>query len=244
MGNNSIFAGKRSFDIGCRVIKWDEKDGLDFTPKGKYIRQNNISEDELKSQLKQFCVHWSVTYRAKQMFTGLVAEGLSSNFMIDDDVDENGYATVFQCLDCTHGGWTQGGSFNTSARGVELSYMPQAWENKNLYSDANIKKWDVQPHEMKVGKVHGVNMNVFLPTEAQMKSLYQLLWGITQLFPDIPTKFPRDNEGNFLLTTLPKGSTFTGFINHYNVTRDKIDTCGLDLQTIEQEVEKRKQVAV
>jgi hypothetical protein len=134
----------KSFDIGCRVVKWDEPDGFNFIPKGKYNKRD-ISFEELSTQMKQFCVHWSVTYRASHMFNGLNARNLSCNFMIDDDVNDNGYATIYQCLPILYAGWSQGGVYNNMGPGVEISYMPQAWE-RDMYTTLNQKKWNVPSH--------------------------------------------------------------------------------------------------
>lgn len=240
MGNTSIFAAERSFDIGCRVIKWDEPSGFDFTPKGKYNKRN-INFDQLSPLMKQFCVHYSVTYRASHMVGGLNARGLSVHFMIDDNVNEQGYADVYQALDLTHGAWSQGGVYNNMGPGVEISYMPQAWE-KNMYTPADIKKWNVQPHDTAIATVHGTKLKVHLPTKAQIASLIQLMWGFTELFPHVPAKFPRTPQGSLITTKLEKPETYSGFVNHYHLTRDKMDTLGLDMEMIEKEVALRKQI--
>lgn len=238
--NTRIFAAEKSFDIGCRVVKWDEEDGLDFHPKGRYNKRD-ISFEQLSPQMKQFCVHWSVTYRAKHMFGGLNARGLSCNFMIDDDVNDQGYATIYQCLDIKHGGWSQGGVFNNMGPGVEISYMPQAWE-KNMYTPWARKKWDVPEHDTVRAPVHGTTLKVFLPTQAQMASLLQLLWGFVELFPHVPAKFPRTVQGFHSTTKLADPTQHTGFVSHYHLKRSKIDTAGLDYDMIEEEVELRKQL--
>jgi hypothetical protein len=230
----SIYAGEQSVDIGCPVIKWDEDGGFDFTPKKKY-NVRSLSFEDLQNTIKQFAVHWSVTYTAKSCFQGLLARGLSVNFIIDDD-SVNNYATVYQCLDITHGAWSQGGVFNNLGSGVEIAYMPQAWENKNLYSEANQQKYNVQPHETAMATVHGQQMLVFTPTEAQINSLVRLIAGYTQLFPNVPAKFPRDSDDNVITTVLPDAESYSGIVNHYNLTRNKIDTAGLNYVDIEQAI--------
>ena len=238
MTNTSIFAGEKTFNIGCRVVKWDEPNGLDFTSLKKYSPRN-CTYTELQQKIKQFTVHWSVTYRANHMFNGLKARGLSVNFMIDDDCNDNGFATIYQCLDCKHAGWSQGGKFNSLGPGVEISYMPQAWE-KNMYSAYSQKKWRVPPHETMVAPVHGTKLKVHLPTNAQIESLYQLLWGFSELFPNVPAKFPRTTQGFPITTKLEKPEEYVGFVSHYHLKRSKIDTAGLDYEKIEEEVASRK----
>ena len=89
--------------------------------------------------------------------------------------------------------------------------------------------------------VHGVKLKVHLPTKAQIASLLQLMWGFTELFPHVPAKFPRDSQGALITTKLDKPETYTGFVNHFHLTRDKMDTLGLDMEMVEREVAKRKQ---
>lgn len=228
--NTSIIYGDKSFDIKRKVVLWSEKDGLDFHPYKKY----GISKKELDKQpYSQFTIHWSATYTAKHTYTGLIARNLSINFIIDDDPE----ATIHQTLDLKYYGWSQGSGCNALGAGVELSYQPAAWE-KNYYTADLIKKYNVQPHEQTIAPIHGTKLKVFLPTEAQMQSLYDLVWGICQLC-DIPPKFPRDANGNFLTTNLKDPSSYKGLLNHYNITRGKIDTAGLDLEKIEKEVGNR-----
>jgi hypothetical protein len=238
MNNTKIFAAERSFDIGCRVVKWDEPGGFDFTPKGKYNKRD-MSFDQLSPLMKQFCVHYSVTYRASHMFNGLNARGLSCNFMIDDDVNEQGFATIYQTLDIKNGAWSQGGAFNNMGPGVEISYMPQAWE-KDMYTPWLRQKWKVQPHETVIAPVHGTKLKVHLPTKAQIASLLQLMWGFIELFPYVPAKFPRTPHGFHVTTKLDKPEQYTGFVNHYHLKRSKIDTVGLDMEMIEKEIETRR----
>jgi hypothetical protein len=240
MSNNKIWATfTDSFDIGCRVVKWDEPDGLNFIPQGKYNKRD-LSKYELSPLMKQFTVHWSVTYRAKHMYSGLNARGLSCNFMIDDD-DVNGYATIYQNLPIMYGGWSQGGVHNNMGPGVEISYMPQAWE-KDMYTPWAQNRWKVQPHETVRAPVHGTTLKVFLPTKAQMASLLQLMWGFVELFPHVPAKFPRTVQGFHSTTKLADPTQHTGFVSHYHLKREKIDTAGLDMEKIEEEVELRKQL--
>lgn len=228
-----------SFDIGIPVKKWDEPDGLNFIPHGDY-RKRDISHEALKKIIKQFTVHWSVTYRAFNMFNGLKVRGLSCNLMIDDDENENGYATIYQNLPIMYAGWSQGTGLNDIGAGVEISYMPQAWEDGSLYSDYNCKKWNVPKHETTIAPVHGTKLKVFIPTKAQINSLKRLIWGFSELFPDIPMQFPKNSDGSFITTVLKNPKNYTGLANHYHLKRSKIDTAGLDMKDIEETVAEMK----
>lgn len=228
----------KSFDIGCPVIKWDE--GFSFIPRRKFNKRD-ISFNQLSHQITQFCVHYSVTYRASHMFNGLNARGLSCNFMIDDDINDQGYATIYQCLPIMYAGWSQGGGFNNLGPGVEISYMPQAWE-RDMYTTALQKKWNVQPHDSIISAIHGTKLKVHLPTKAQIASLIQLMWGFSELFPNVPAKFPKNPQGFPITTKLDHPEKYTGFVNHFHLKREKLDAFGLDMEMLENEINKRKEV--
>lgn len=237
MVNTKIWAtDKDSVDIGCKVVKWDEPGGLDFTKSGKFISYpGDITL--LRQKITQLTVHWAATYRAKHMYTGLNARGLSVNFMIDDDCDANGFATIYQCLPISKLGYSQGRhtdgrSFNGLGPGIELSYQPNLWET-DMYDPGDRKKWDVPEHKNKKAPIHGTQMSVHLPTDAQMKSLNHLILGFCRLFPNIPSKFPRDKMGNIPSTVIPNPMEYKGLCGHFHLRRDKIDPAGLDFESVE-----------
>ena len=238
MGTSIIAAGKE-FDIKCKVVLWNETDGLDLYQYKNYSARK-INHDELKNKIKNFTCHHSVTYRARHTYNGLNSRKLSVNFIIDDD-NVGGYATIYQCLDIKDCGWSQG-ICNATGAGVEISFMPQAWENPNLYSEANKQKHSVPEHLIDYDTVHGRKLKIFKPTQAQVNSLIQLIWGYCELFPNINIKFPRDNNGNLIKTSINKPEQYNGILNHYNITNKKIDTLGLSLEYIETEVGNRKLV--
>ena len=200
--NNSIWVGEKSFDIGCRIIKWNEPEGLNLIPYKKY-GSRPADYLKLKNSLSQFTTHWSATYTAKDTYVGLIGRNLSVNFIIEDDCNSEGYATIYQCLPIELAGWSQGNGMNTLGAGVEISYQPAAWEG-NKYTDEICKKHNVNKHDIIIAPIHGTKLKVYLPTEAQMNSLIQLIWGYCELFPKIKTKFPRDSKGNYLNTVLQK----------------------------------------
>jgi hypothetical protein len=235
--NTSIFAVNKSFDIKCRVVKWDEPSGLNFLPTGKYTKRN-VKFEDLSKVLSQFTIHWSATYKASHMFNGLKMRGLSCNFMIDDDCDQNGYATIYQNLPIEYAGWSQGGPFNGYGPGVELSYQPAAWQ-ENWYDANDQAKWKVPPHDTVEATINGTKLKVHLPTQAQMNSLYQLIWGYCELFPHIKPVFPRDGGGKLIYKKYNGANNHVGLLNHYHITSEKIDAAGLDMEKIEKEVSDR-----
>ena len=225
--NTAIVAGGSTMDIGCRVILWSEEAGMSFYGKGKYkAREANLQD--LQKEIKLFILHHSVTYTAKQTYSGLIARGLSVNFIIDDD-DIDGYATVYQCLDVKDAGLSHG-PFNKSGPGVEICYHPTAWQTPNAYSPENIKKYGVQPHHKVQDTVHRMNLEVFAPTEAQIRSCTALLKGFCRLFPQVKPEFPKDNFGQIIKTIVPNPKNL---LFHYNLTFDKIDPLGFPNDKVE-----------
>lgn len=236
MGNH-IVAANEKFDIGCKVILWNESPFYSFYPNKKFIARN-LSLKDLKKQINGFCLHHSVTYNAKQTYVALVGRGLSVNFTIDDDVNEDGCATIYQHLDIKDGGYSQT-PFNQTMPGVEISYRPERWQNANLYNEINIKNYKVQPHESGEDKIHNATLKIFKPTQAQILAAAKLAAGISQIF-EFDLKFPRDKDGNIYKTEVP-ADLKKGLINHYHITRNKIDPAGIDLLEFEKLAEEQKQ---
>jgi hypothetical protein len=237
MKNTSIVAAGKKFDCGSRVVLWNEEEGLSFYPNKKY-RARNLSLKQLRQTINSFYIHHSVTYTAHSMFRGLQARGLSCNFMIDDDVNEDGCATIYQCLDIKDYGYSQGGIYNRNGAGVELSYYPDAWDHPNRYSEYNKNKWGVEDHKIVADKVNGYKFKkVFAPTDAQVKACINLIHGYKKAFPDLELKFPRDENGQFLSKTVNENQKY-GLLHHFNVTRRKVDALGFPTDYVEQEVNR------
>lgn len=237
MKNTSIVASGKKFDCGCRVVLWNEEEGLSFYPKRKFGARN-LSLKKLRETIDSFYIHHSVTYTAHSMFRGLQAQGLSCNFMIDDDVNEDGCATIYQLLDVKDYGYSQGGKYNHNGAGVELSYYPDAWDHPNRYSEYNRNKWGVEDHKIASDKVNGYKFKkVFAPTDAQIKACIHLISGYKKAFPDLELKFPRDEEGNFLSKTVDESKKY-GLLHHFNVTRRKVDALGFPTDYVEKEVNR------
>jgi len=247
MVNTSIWATDNdSFDLGCRVVKWDEKGGFDLSKKWKYTNTKLNDLKKLQEKLTQFTVHWSATYRASHMYNGLIARGLSVNFMIDDDETEEGFATIYQCLPIYKLGWSQGShtngvTFNSLGPGVELSYQPARFQ-EDWYDAHDQKKWKVPLHDSTKAKIHGTTLSVHLPTEAQMKSLCSLMWGFSELFPDIPMTFPKNSSGEVLTTVMKDPLKYKGACGHFHLRRGKIDPAGIDFDRVEKDVAEMKSV--
>lgn len=249
--------------VGPPVIKWTDPNGFNAynedeyeefeedrktgeikkkVVRGKRYKMRNISDgnwESLSNYINKFVIHHSVTYRSEDTFNALNRRGLSSVFLIDDDMKKiNGveFATIHQTMDMRDIGYTQG-SVNETSVGVEISYMPQYWDNPSLYSESNKKRHKVQDHPIKTDYVRGHKFRCFAPTQAQINSLIHLAHGIIHILPNMPRKFPKEN-GKYFRGTLDNPNAHAGLVTHYHVSSYKIDALGLPFKEIEQGVEK------
>ncbi len=257
--------------MGPRVIRWKDPGGLSAydedeietfeesrktgkikksVVRGKRYKMRNIDDgdwDALAKKVNKFVVHHSVTYRSKHTYGALNRRGLSATFYIDDDAhkgsDGKMYATIHQTLDMREIAYCTGG-VNESSVGVEISLMPQYWENSSLYSESNQKRWKVTPHPVVTDTISGHKFKCHGPTESQVNSLTALITGVRHILPDMPGTFPRTPNGKFRKGVIPGGLSawkkHTGIINHYNASKvGKIDCMGLDLKALEAELKKQ-----
>jgi len=234
--NTSIIVAGVGFDTGIRVILWDEPEGLSFYPKRRF-HARDWDLEECRKHIKSFYIHHSVTYTAHSTFRGLMARGLSCNFMIDDDIDpETGCATIYQHLDVKDGGWSQGGVHNHDGAGVEICYYPDAWTKPDRYSAFNRKRLGVHQHPVVSDTIHGHNFKqCYGPTDAQVKACNRLAAAYCLAFPDMPRTFPRDANGKLISTVIPNDKR-AGLMHHFNVKRGKIDAMGYPTDQSEKDI--------
>lgn len=236
MGTNIIAAGVK-FDIGCRVVLWDDPDGLSFYAPVKKYNSRNIEMDELRNDIKTFVLHHSATYTAKQTYTGLISRGLSVNFIIDDD-NIDGVATIYQCLDIKDAAWSHA-PLNNNGPGVEICYQPMASVMANAYSSENCKRYGVTSHPIVSDTIHGNVMRIFPPSLAQVEAVAALLWGFVELFPNVSPTFPKNADGSIVKTTIDNPIDYTGLLAHFNITRNKIDPAGFPFSDVENKIRQR-----
>lgn len=229
MNSFIYFDEKTKIDTGSRVVLWNESPNYSFYKSGKY--QSRDSKKAL-SEIKQCVMHHTVTYNAKQTYSGLNARGLSVNFIIEDDVNEDGCATIYQCLMVKDIGWSQK-PVNNLGPGIEICYMPQAWQDTSLYNESNRKKYNVQNHEIDSDKIHSMNMKVFKPTKAQLEAAGKIAYAVNHFCPSVELSFPKDASGNYTRTIIDDVENYSGLLSHYNITTNKIDPAGFDHEYVE-----------
>lgn len=204
-----------------KVVLWDEDGGLSCRP-GTYTSYAGKPD----RNPHYFVNHWDVCLSSESMSKVISKRGISIHFGIDND------GTIYQLLDTQHAAWQAGGrKWNHDSIGVEIAnayYTKyQAWYEKNgLGPRPVISKGSAKVHGRGLGEHLG-----FYPV--QLEALKQL-WIALHKGLDIPLEFPKDDQGEPVMTVDSRceKSEFKGFINHYNLTKRKIDCASLDMSSL------------
>ena len=155
--NTSIVICGQKYDIGTRVVLWDESKGLNGYSQNKSV----ITEEDRKTGKKttktisgrrygnrtlfkldlpglqkivtQFFLHHSGLYHSDTTFNVLHNERkLSVHFILDDD------GTLYQTLDLVECAW-HGGKSNKCSVGIEIDSRAMANQKPDAYSEYNQK---------------------------------------------------------------------------------------------------------
>ena len=191
------------------VILWDEKAGLKSS-NGCYYDWSTRPD----RAPTQFVNHWDATLSSEACARIINKRGLSMHFLIDND------GTIYQMLDIQHVAWQAGSKlWNTAGIGVEISnafYLKyQDWYEKHGYGKRPTVLSELN------GRSIGPHLD-FYPIQIQALAA---LWAAIH-----------DGVGINLEVCETKGVdedcrslNFNGFINHYNLTSNKIDCSSLDM---------------
>ena len=210
-----------------KVVLWSDDAGLKMKPgtyydySGKPDRKPNI-----------FVNHWDVCLSAESCAKVLNRRGISVHFCIDND------GTIYQLLDTQHGAWHAGNVHgNKQGIGVEISnayYTKyQNWYVKNGFGERPIES---------TATVHGVSMKPFLGFYPVQVEALKELWKSISHGVGIPLVCPVDKDGmtkKVVDNDVARGK-FSGFVNHYNYTKNKIDCANLDLVSLLADIEGKK----
>ena len=206
-----------------KVVLWSEEGGLE-TPSGHYYSYSGRP----KRNIRLFVNHWDVCLSSTSCQRVLDRRGASVHFLIDND------GTIYQTLDMQHGAWHAGSErVNRASVGVEISnayYTKyQDWYERNgfglrpLVDDA----W-----------VHGVKLKEHMDFYPVQIEALKALWKAIHKAAEIPYEAPKSQFG----TTSTKYEqdvkygSFSGFISHYHVSKNKIDCAGLDIVKLLEQV--------
>jgi hypothetical protein len=164
---------------------------------------------------KMFVCHWDVCLNSSSCFKVLENRGLSIHFTIDND------GTIRQHLDMNHVAYHAGSrKWNEASIGVELSnaYYPKFnnWYKRHGFGEREI---------ISGVKVHGKTLDPFLDFyPVQIDALKALIKAV-HLATGIKLVAPTTNT-----TSRPAVlAKFDGIINHYHLTKNKIDCANIDL---------------
>jgi hypothetical protein len=215
--NNHIVHNGKFYKINWhKVVRWDEPGGLKSNP-GNYY---DYSGKEDRSP-DIFVNHWDVCLSAESCSTVLNRRGISVHFCLDND------GTIYQLLDTQHGAWHAGhGAVNRRSIGVEISnaYYPkyQDWYVKNGFGERPVETNSV---------VHGKTLKEHLGFYPVQLEALKALWEACHLAFNIPMECPTSPDGTLLLGVDDRclSGDFKGFVNHYNLTRKKIDCANLEM---------------
>lgn len=203
-----------------KVVLWDE--GLKL--------EKGWRPHDGKRDVKMFVNHWDVCLNSKTCARVLNQRGLAVQFMIDND------GTIYQGCDANHIAYHAGGrDWNASSIGVEISNAHslkyQSWYKKNGFGERPV---------IENATVHGSKQKPFTGFyDVQIQAL-KALWEACGNYYGIPFETPLDPSGA-MLDTVSKDcehNKFRGFINHFHLTRRKIDCAGLDIKKLLEEMKK------
>lgn len=252
----AFILGGEAFDIGTRVIKWDEKCGFNQYKTDRSVvnvedrKTGKVTTKVIQGKrykarvgglasVRQFFVHHSGGdgRNPSVMYETLHNQrGLSVQFAVEDD------GRIYQFLDAAECAF-HAGSHNGISIGVECCLYPDAEANPDYYSGANLEKRGNLPHKTAWDVIHGKGRKVFCFTDQQAEALARLAAGcwvalghMTRLerFQHSP-EFPR-TEGSIPRTVYDKHQEHVGLIGHLQCTANKWDPAGFPWERFEQRV--------
>ena len=195
-----------------KIILWNERGGLKAEA-GTYY---DWSDKPLRKPV-QFVNHWDATLSSQACARIINKRGLSMHFLIDND------GTIYQMLDMQHPAWQAGSKFwNINGLGVEISnayYLKyQGWYVKNGFGERPVVE----------SKVHDVNLGKhldFYPVQLEaLAALWEAVANATGMELDVCLEKGVSEQA--------RKCSGASFVNHYNLTRNKIDCASLDMQKV------------
>ena len=256
--NSSIVVCDQRFDVGRRVITWQEDASISaYTPhcvsvpgrvgpthpaKGigegmamRYRARRSLGADRSLSRLqqvvKQFVVHHDGMNSSRDCFRVLHDErGLSVHFLIDNNGD------IYQTLDLVECGF-QAAGVNEISIGVELCNRGDALTYPDFYDKPIYKPF---PRDKVTCTINGHQWLAFSYTKEQKESMTALGRALARILPGLPQTCPSDGSGEPLWATLAGDPRdFAGYLGHYHVTNQKWDPGPYDFKQFIQSIRGR-----
>jgi len=203
-------------------IKWDK---IEIS----WINDKCFSKVKKKIRKPTMIVtHWDATLSAASCKRILEKRKISTHFVIDND------GTIVQLVDPQDVAWHAGiRKVNKASVGIDFSNAVYTKYNK-AYAK---KGFGLRP-VIDGWRVHGWRPKPFLGAYPIQVEAYKALLEALHKHYGIPMECPLDDDGN-LLTGIHKPSKrakFKGVVNHYNLSKKKWDTLGLELDKILEEI--------
>jgi hypothetical protein len=238
--------GGQLYDVGFEVIKWNDQGGYNGYKEPKRIfPRNTKGKKNIFDIITQLVVHHSGQDRKNPsiMFDVLWNQrSLSVHFAIEDN------GMIYQFVDAIEK-TSHASDVNNISIGCECCHFPQAWQDKNYYSELNNKKTGNLPHKIIKQSYFGVEREVYSFTDQtinSLASLYACCWNVIGknrtekyfgLFDQSP-KFPRDLNKQIPRHKIENYVAHVGLIGHLHCNEEKVDPAGLDFDSFESIVEK------
>ena len=213
-----VYNNKRIPIAWDKVILWSDNGGLK-SKEGTYYDWSGRPD----RAPTQFVNHWDATLSSEACARIINKRGLSMHFLIDND------GTIYQMLDIQHVAWQAGSKlWNTAGIGVEISnafYLKyQDWYRKNGFGERPIVVSEVNKRPV------GPHLD-FYPIQLQALAA---LWASIHDGVGINMEICKTKG----VDADCKNLQFNGFINHYNLTKNKIDCSSLNMEDV---LEKAKE---
>jgi len=250
--NTSIIVCGQKFDIGTKVVLWDELKGFNgydtatytyneenrrtgkikkITVSGaRYSKRSLLSPtlERVQKVVNQFFLHHSGLYRSRDTFNVLHRQRrLSVHLILDDD------GTIYQTLDLKDKAW-HGGKNNPQSVGIEIDSRAHASRFTTAYDKPHQKKYGVGPREKRMDYINGKWIKGYQYSDIQYRALISLAMGLQSIFPNMKTPsslysvdFPRVS-GRICTSAIKKPLAHKGLIGHYNTNSGKNDPISFD----------------
>lgn len=243
--SKAFILGRKAYDIGVRVVKWNELRGYDGYKRPLRIKPRPNGVDDIK----QLLIHHAGQDRRDPgtMYKVLWDQRkLSVHFALDEFLyPSDGLMSgpiIWQFCDCDYI-TRHAGSMNKTSIGIEVCHFPAAWKDPHYYSDQKNEKKNNLPHKVIEQPVYSKTRKVYAFTNGVTDALARLYAGCWVALGEqrtarntghfgLPPYFPRvDGEIPYGVITQP--ILHKGLIAHRHCSKKKWDPAGLDFYWFE-----------
>ena len=205
-------------------IGWD-KVKIDLLPTKCYRKSRKLRKPTM------IVTHWDVCSSASSCKRVLEKRGISTHFVIDND------GTIVQLVDTNNIAWHAKGANNNSI-GIDIS-SAYYLKYQDKYEAAGLGKRPVLTDSV----VHGHKLKPHMGYYKAQLQAYEVLVDFLTSYYDIPLAYPMNEDQSLRTGVCPDAvrGNFKGVLNHYNLTRNKIDTAGLKLDEIINSIKRKRE---